>query len=74
MKPNNDMYVGIYHFNGVTDFAKAYKYIMEYAVSSEAEVAVREIKLGLFEIAVYCPVIRHLRITEYFENVGIDWN
>lgn len=67
-------YVDIYHIHGVVEFAKAYKYITEYATTDETEIAVRETKLHNFEIAVYCTGLHHMRIAEYLDNIGTEWN
>ena len=67
-------YLEIYHIHGVMEFAKTYKYITEYVITDEMEIAVREIEFTQFEIGVWCTGLRHMRITEYLENIGAEWN
>ena len=67
-------YLEIYHICGVMEFAKTYRYITEYVISDEKEIAVRETELHNFEIGVWCTGLRHMRITEYLENIGAEWN
>ena len=68
-------YIEIYHINGVVNFAKAYKYITEYCVGNdESRISVRETTFTEYEIAVYCNVVRHMRLCEYLENICADWN
>ncbi len=79
-KANSD-YIEIYHITGMKNLQKAYKYIMEYCVSNDegkvsyrSEFSARETAFTEYYIAVYCNVVRHMRLCEYLENICADWN